>query len=66
VIAQMRTAITMLAHDIASQEAKIAKAMNDTYGTVTGGRTSFVSNRPLLADANAGNVKGDRGLGYAS
>lgn len=66
VIAQMRTAITMLAHDIASQEAKIAKAMNDTYGTVTGGRRSFVSNRPLLADANAGNVKGDRGLGYAS
>ena len=66
VIAQMRTAITMLADDIASQEAKIAKAMNYTYGTVAGGRTSFVSNRPLLADANARNVKGDQGLGYAS
>ncbi len=66
VIAQMRTAITLLADDIASQEAKIAKAMNDTYRTVTAGRTSFVSNRPLLADANAGNVKGDQGLGYAS
>jgi hypothetical protein len=66
VIAQMRTAIKLLADDIASQEAKIAKAMNETYGTVTSGRTSFVSNRPLLADANAGNVKGDQGLGYAS
>lgn len=66
VIAQMRTAITMLADDIASQEAKIAKAMNQTYGTVTGGRTSFVSNRPLLAGVDVANVKGDQGIGYAS
>jgi len=66
VIAQMRTAIKLLADDIAAQEAKIAKAMNETYSTVTGGRASFVSKRPLLADATAGNVKGDQGLGYAS
>jgi hypothetical protein len=66
VVDQMRTAIAKLADDINTQEQKIAKALGDTYHSVTNLRTWFVANRPLLADATAGNVNSDTGLGYAS
>jgi hypothetical protein len=66
VISQMRTAIAMLADDINTSEQKIVKATNDTYGTVAGSRSAFVSNRPMLANANADDIKTDQYLGYAT
>ncbi|HEU0240645.1 MAG TPA: hypothetical protein VFR11_15405 [Micromonosporaceae bacterium] len=66
VISQMRQAISMLADDISGQERKIATAMTDSYATVRGSHSAFVSNRPLLAGANAGNVTTDAFLGYST
>jgi hypothetical protein len=64
VISQMRQAITMLADDINAEEQKIARAMNNTHSIVLDSRSAFVSNRPLLAGANAKDITGPEFMGY--
>jgi hypothetical protein len=61
VMASMAARINDLHRYIYHTEQKIAEAMQDAHKAVEGTKRYFVTNRPQLANANAGNVRSQLG-----
>jgi hypothetical protein len=66
VIHSMRQSISDLTDKINETEYRIWKAADATRSAVQQDRKRYVSDRPELADANAGNVKNPKYMGHAS
>lgn len=66
VIHSMRESISELTQKINETEYRIWKAADTTRLAVQQDRKRYVSDRPELAEANAGNVESSKYMGYAS
>ena len=65
IIDSLRTALDALKRDIAKQEQKIGDAVKGIVSGVGNEWRDFIVRRPALADATAGTVTTEEGLGHA-